>query len=199
MAARIYEWGKVKAGDIISFRYKSKKDSTAHQHTVVVLNPRLPNVRRDGVKNFHMVGLKLQQAGSTPLISDGGTLIKLLQGIGGIQVVSGVDDIYKVKVDTEDSYGAAPVIYEQISGLIEEYSVYRTYDYKTCRKSGVLLEPLKLPDKIKNAWEMKRKFQNPVKSKPKIGKTKPVKTYASQKEFAQSILKDFGLDDKGKK
>ena len=49
MPKQIYNWSKVKAGDIISFRYKGKKP-TATLSTILVLNPRLPYTRKDNTK-----------------------------------------------------------------------------------------------------------------------------------------------------
>ena len=40
MPKQIYTWGKVQAGDIISFRYKGKKP-TGLLTTILVLNPRI--------------------------------------------------------------------------------------------------------------------------------------------------------------
>ena len=47
MAKQLYNWGKVKAGDIISFRYKSK-DNTAKLTTLLVLNQRLKFKKKNG-------------------------------------------------------------------------------------------------------------------------------------------------------
>ena len=55
MPKQIYTWGKVVTGDIISFRYKGKR-SRGLLTTLLVLNPRLPFTKKDGTKNFHLVG-----------------------------------------------------------------------------------------------------------------------------------------------
>ena len=36
-----HSWGKVKAGDIISFRYKPKSGNPPKVQTILVLNPKL--------------------------------------------------------------------------------------------------------------------------------------------------------------
>ena len=46
MPKQIYNWSRVKAGDIISFRYKGKK-STGTLTTLLVFNPRIPYTRKD--------------------------------------------------------------------------------------------------------------------------------------------------------
>ena len=58
MPKQVYTWGKVKAGDIISFRYKGKQ-LTPTLTTILVLNPRIPYTRKDKTKVYHLVGLKL--------------------------------------------------------------------------------------------------------------------------------------------
>ena len=48
MAKTSYNWSKVEAGDIISFRYKGKKAQNALLTTILVLNPRLRNQTSEG-------------------------------------------------------------------------------------------------------------------------------------------------------
>ena len=67
MPKQIYTWGKVRAGDIISFRYKGKKE-TGTLTTLLVLNPRMPYTRKDKTKTFHLIGLKLESRGNIPTI-----------------------------------------------------------------------------------------------------------------------------------
>ena len=43
-----YNWGKVKPGDIISFRYKPKSGNPPKVQTILVLNPRLNVILKDG-------------------------------------------------------------------------------------------------------------------------------------------------------
>ena len=52
MSKQIYNWRKVVAGDIISFRYKGKKSISGALQTVLVFNPRLPVTRKDGTKSY---------------------------------------------------------------------------------------------------------------------------------------------------
>ena len=73
MPKQVYTWGKVTAGDIISFRYKGKK-ATGTLTTLLVLNPRMPYTRKDKTKTFHLIGLKylflpVQLHQSWPLIT----------------------------------------------------------------------------------------------------------------------------------
>ena len=43
MPKKVYTWGKVRAGDIVSFRYKGKKP-TGMLTTLLVMNPRMPYI-----------------------------------------------------------------------------------------------------------------------------------------------------------
>ena len=86
MAKQIYSWGKVKAGDIISFRYKGK-ESSKKLATLLVLNPKFPNKKKDGTKTFHLIGLKLEILGNIPTIKRRPKLVQLLEQIGEIKIV----------------------------------------------------------------------------------------------------------------
>ena len=129
MPKKVYTWGKVQAGDIISFRYKGKKP-TGTLTTLLVFNPKLPYVKKDGTKTFHLVGLKLEDRGTIPMIKSKPMLVQLLERVGDIEVVSGDDQIYRIEIKNVG---------------VGRYSVYRTYDYIKARKSSVFLEPISLP------------------------------------------------------
>ena len=81
MSKLVYSWGRVTAGDIISFRYKGK-DSDNKLQTVLVFNPKLPNTNKDGTKNFHLIGLKLEDRGVIPTIRSKPLMVQLLERIG---------------------------------------------------------------------------------------------------------------------
>ena len=144
MGKKVYNWGKVRAGDIISFRYKGKKPSGILT-TLLVFNPRLPYTRKDGTKTFHLIGLKLEDRGTIPIIKNKPMLVQLLERIGEIQVVSGDDQIYRVIIENVGSRGVKRATYSKLKSLIEKHSVYRTYDYKEAKRSQVFLEPIVLP------------------------------------------------------
>ena len=144
MAKQIYTWGKVSPGDIISFRYKGKKPSGALT-TVLVFNPKLPYTKKDGTKTFHLVGLKLEDRGTIPIIKNKPMLVQLLERVGNIEVVSGEDEIYRVEIKGVGVRGVRKATYDKLKQYIERYSVYRTYDYVEARKSQVFLEPITLP------------------------------------------------------
>ena len=150
MPKQIYTWGKVEAGDIISFRYKGKKPSGALT-TVLVFNPKLPYTKKDGTKTFHLVGLKLEDRGTVPIIRNKPMLVQLLERVGNIEVVSGDDEIYRVEIKGVGFRGVRKATYDKLKQYIERYSVYRTYDYVEARKSQVFLEPISFPKEFREA------------------------------------------------
>jgi len=150
MAKQVYTWGKVRAGDIVSFRYKGKKP-TGTLTTLLVFNPRLPYTRKDGTKTFHLVGLKLEDRGTIPIIKNKPMLVQLLERVGEIQVVSGDDQIYRVIIENVGNRGVRKATYTKLKQYIEKHSVYRTYDYKEARRSQVFLEPIVLPKEFREA------------------------------------------------
>ena len=148
MPKKIYTWGRVTAGDIISFRYKGKV-SVGALTTILVLNPRMPVKLKDGTKNFHLIGLKLERMGVMPMIKSKPLLVQLLERIGEIKIVDDEMGIYRVEVPKVGPRGLKRNTYKKIKRYIEQYSVYRTYDYKQAKKSAVFLEPIILPKDLK--------------------------------------------------
>jgi len=150
MAKQVYTWGKVRAGDIVSFRYKGKKASSTLT-TLLVFNPKLPYTKKDGTKTFHLVGLKLEDRGTVPMIKAKPMLVQLLERVGNIQVVSGDDQIYRVEIKGVGVRGVRKATYDKLKQYIERYSVYRTYDYMEAKKSQVFLEPISFPKEFREA------------------------------------------------
>ena len=150
MAKQVYNWGKVQTGDIVSFRYKGKKP-TGTLTTLLVFNPRLPYTRKDGTKTFHLVGLKLEDRGTVPIIRNKPMLVQLLERVGEIQVVSGDDQIYRVEIKGVGVRGVRKTTYTKLKQHIEKHSVYRTYDYMEAKRSQVFLEPIVLPKDFREA------------------------------------------------
>ena len=147
MSKQVYTWGKVTAGDIISFRYKGKQPA-GKLATILVLNPRMPHIRKDKTKTFHLIGLKLESRGNIPTIRNKPKLVELLERIGTVQIIS-EDGIYRVEITGVGPRGVRKATYNKLKQRIGKYSVYRTYDYKEARKSQVFLEPIVLPKEFK--------------------------------------------------
>ena len=62
-----HSWNKIRPGDIISFRYKTKSTGKVLVHSLLVLNPRLPVVLKDGTKTKHLIGIKLEESNKIEL------------------------------------------------------------------------------------------------------------------------------------
>ena len=148
MPKQIYSWGKVTAGDIISFRYKGKKP-TSTLTTLLVLNPRMPYTRKDKTKTFHLIGLKLEISGVIPTIRNKPKLVQLLERIGELEVVDSESGIYRVNIKNVGPRGVKQATYQKLKRYIERHSVYRTYDYREAKRSQVFLEPIVLPKEFR--------------------------------------------------
>ncbi len=148
MPKQIYTWGKVRAGDIISFRYKGKQP-TGMLTTLLVLNPRIPYTRKDKTKTFHLIGLKLESRGNIPMIKNKPILVQLLERVGEVQVVSEDDGIYRVEIKGTGPRGVRRATYNKLKRYIERHLVYRTYNYMEAKRSQVFLEPIVLPREFK--------------------------------------------------
>ena len=157
MPKKVYSWGMVKAGDVISFRYEGKVKGPSDLTTVLVLNPRLPYQRKDKTSTLHLVGLKLESRGSLPTVTSKPTLVMILEEIGEIDIIesTGIDTLFNVIIKPADlaagrigKKGVKKTVYKRIKSLIQNYSVYRTYDYVKASKSAVFLEPVVLPKEL---------------------------------------------------
>jgi hypothetical protein len=148
MPKQVYTWGKVKPGDIISFRYKGKQ-TTGKLATILVLNPRMPHIRKDKTKTFHLIGLKLEISGTIPTIRNKPKLVQLLERVGEIEAVDDENGIYRVDIKNVGPRGAKQATYQKLKKHIERHSVYRTYNYREARRSQVFLEPIVLPKELR--------------------------------------------------
>ena len=144
MPKKVYTWGKVTAGDIISFRYKGKKE-TGTLTTLLVLNPKMPYTRKDKTKTFHLIGLKLERSGVIPIIRNKPILVQLLERVGEVQIIDEDNGIYRVEIKGIGPRGVKRATYNKLKRYIERRLVYRTYNYMEAKRSQVFLEPIVLP------------------------------------------------------
>ena len=129
MPKQVYTWGKVTAGDIISFAYKSS-DGRRLRRTILVLEPKRKNL-------IHGIQLEVSNKPTNTEIK------KILESAGTTQIVDGDKKIYRVILD-----GTAKQTYTKMKTLIKRHGIYRTYSYDKAKKSTVFLEDLKLPVKF---------------------------------------------------
>ena len=147
MSKQIYTWGKVKAGDIISFRYQSKSGNKLS--TILVLNPRVQIHKETGNTDLYLVGLKLESQGNVPYIKNKNEMVELLNRIGTLQVVDVKNEIYRVDIKNVGPRGFKQSDYNKQKKYIEQNKNYRTYKYEKVTNSQVFLESIVLPKQIK--------------------------------------------------
>jgi hypothetical protein len=142
-----YSWGRVKAGDIISFKYKSKSSKSSKVQSVLVLNPRLSVNLKDGTNTKHLIGIKIEESNKITLRLTG-RQISLLETIGNFKKIDDNNNLYKLEIDkrfiVNDIKGIKQEAYNKISNSLDIKGQYRTYDYMTVIKSSVYIEPIRI-------------------------------------------------------
>ena len=146
-----HSWGKVKPGDIISFRYKPKSGNPPKTQTILVLNPRLNVKLKDGKTTKQLIGIKLEESNKVSLRVNK-KQITLLEQIGKFVPIDTKNNLYRLNIDstfiTNDIKGVKPRAYDLLSKSFDIQGQYRTYDYTIARKSSVYLEPIRMFTKV---------------------------------------------------
>ena len=166
-----YNWEKVSAGDIISFKYKSKGTGKTRVHSILVLNPSL---LRKGQKKTttQLIGIKLEESNKIQLEITK-KQIQIFELIGKFITIDKENNLYKLDIDRNmiqnDIKGIKPRAYELLSKGLGVAGQYRTYDYYQARKSSVYLEPIRIFTKLQEE-KLDDKPKQPEKPKqPKKG------------------------------
>ena len=177
-----YSWARVKPGNIISFKYKSKSSGKNYIQTILVLNPKLQVKLKDGSTTKHLIGIKLEQSNKIKLRLTK-RQITLLEKIGEFVRVDEKNNLYALEIDKRfilnDIKGVKPQAYNKISKSIGIQGQYRTYEWMRARKSAVYLEPIRVftdvPDVLQNdEVSVPPEPKKPEKSKkPKLRTKKP--------------------------
>ena len=141
MAKQTYSWGKVKRGDIISFRYQGS-DGRSTKRSVIVLEKRL---KHPNSKNLLLHGYQLDVR-NVPAIRNEQAILQLFERIGTPQAVDKDKNIIKILVE-----GKSPQVYSRTRALIQKYGIYRTYYYDRATRNQVFLEPVKIDPKVLDA------------------------------------------------
>tara|TARA_B100000287_G_scaffold9193_1_gene9029 strand:- start:136 stop:669 length:534 start_codon:yes stop_codon:yes gene_type:complete len=174
MAKQIYDWGKVDYGDIISFRYPSKEGSNLN--TVLVLQPSFTIPDKSGVVKSYLAGLKLEERGSIPTVTNKTLLLQVLQQIGDIQLVSYEKEIYKIEITNPSAIGAK-LIYEKIKSDIKPLGIYRTYNLNTAKRGQVFLQSISLPTAFKESLRPEEpEIEEPEIEEPEVEETEVEET-----------------------
>lgn len=147
---QMWNWQRVKAGDIISFTYQSSRSTAKKNNCILVLNPKLPVVRKDGTNSFHLTGIKLKENGKLRVRFTTG-IVKIFERIGAFTAVDYNDDIFRLDVDKQflisEVKGIKTNGFNKIATTQNIKNNYRTYDYLKARKSPVYLEWVKVSTK----------------------------------------------------
>ena len=142
-----YNWRRVKPGDIISFKYKSKSTGRMLTHTILVLNPQLNVTLKGGKVTKHLIGIKLEESNQIALTIDARE-VKLLERIGSFDKIDDKNNLYKLTVDkryiVNDILGVKKQAYDILAKNFKISKQYRTYEYLTAIKSAVYLEPIRV-------------------------------------------------------
>ena len=142
-----YNWNRVKPGDIISFRYKSKSTGKTRVNSILVLNPRLNVTLKDGTTMKHLIGIKLEESNKISLRLNK-RQVMLLEKIGDFKKIDDKNNLYKLEIDNRfvinDIKGIKQEAYDKISKSFDIKGQYRTYDYMKAKKSAVYLEPIRV-------------------------------------------------------
>ena len=157
MGKQIYSWSRVKAGDIISFRYRGKKTGSSTLTTILVLNEKMRVRKKDGTSIFHLIGLVLEKEGVVPHIKNKEELVELLKRIGDITPVDTKNQIFRIELKNPGTWGFKQSSYKKLKRYFEEHGVYRTYIWEEAKNSSVFLEPIALPTNLQEVLGFKTK------------------------------------------
>ena len=145
MSAVVYNWMSVRAGDIISFRYKSKDSEHRQLQTILVLNPRIFLPRKGGNREKYFIGIKIEEQNRVELRLTN-SRVRRLNKVGKLVLFDEKNKLYRLQIDNRflvnDIKGLKPKAWEIISQNYEIQGQYRTYLYEKARKSSVKLEPV---------------------------------------------------------
>ena len=166
-----YNWEKVSAGDIISFKYKTKSTGKVKTHSILVLNPSLL-VKGQRKVSTQLIGIKLEESNRIQLeITQ--KQIQIFEQIGDFITIDEENNLYKLDINRNmiqnDIKGIKPRAYDLLKKGLGVAGQYRTYDYYKARKSAVFLEPIRIFTKLQEK-KLDDKPKQPEKPKqPKKG------------------------------
>ena len=165
-----YNWARVKPGNIISFKYKSKSTGKNYVQTILVLNPKLQVKLKDGSTTKHLIGIKLEESNKVSLRLNQ-RQISLLEQIGDFKKIDEKNNLYKLEIKksftVNDIQGIKKSAYDKISKSLNIQGQYRTYDYSIAKRSSVYLEPIRVFTKMDTKVDDKPQQPEPPKKPEK--------------------------------
>ena len=155
MSIKNTTWAKVEPGQIVTFVYKSEKQTRGFKRTVLCINPELKYKKKNGRQIKFFVGLQLwSQDNPTNRIRP--TEIKRIMGKLGVKKESGT---IKVDVDSNNDMTKqeTKLIVEKLKPYMDNY---RTYKLRVCRRRRVFLETQydKIPNSVIRLIEQKEQL-----------------------------------------
>tara|TARA_Y100000593_G_C4230002_1_gene296476 strand:+ start:192 stop:857 length:666 start_codon:yes stop_codon:yes gene_type:complete len=194
-----YHWNRVRAGDIVSFRYKSSKTKRKAFHTILVLNPKI-NIKGE----FYFIGIKLEDK-NVPTFRITPANLRILNLIGKFVALNKKQNLYQLQVFEHmlatPLKGTRQIAYKQFKKQKIIRDNYRTYLFTEAKKSTVYKEPIIIPkavkrilleeDKVKpdRDWENERPDMNWTKQEIKDWMEEA--KIKSAKKLKKDLLKDI--------
>ena len=153
MARLATSWKELQPGDIVAFKYKSKRTGKSREQTILVLNPKWP-VTTQGKRAFHLIGLKLAEQRVRTIKESAKIVTQIFGKLGTIVPIDIKKEIYRIDMRKADLFwgGAKETVYKRIRYLLGKEPIYRTYDWEIAKKSGVYYESLPLPESTKRQF-----------------------------------------------
>ena len=136
MALRNTTWHKVEPGQIISFVYKTKKETRGYKRTIMLLNPDLKYRKKStGRIKRYVVGLVLDTQITRPLTTT--KVEQLFNRTGGLEME---EDALAANLPDTISKAQNTKLYNRLKAFVRTNKNYRTFDRRECLKRRVYLE-----------------------------------------------------------
>ena len=136
MALRNTTWHKVEPGQIISFVYKTKKETRGYKRTIMLLNPDLKYRKKStGRIKRYVVGIVLDTQITRPLTTT--KVEQLFNRTGGLEME---EDALAANLPDTISKAQNTKLYNRLKAFVRTNKNYRTFDRRECLKRRVYLE-----------------------------------------------------------
>ncbi len=139
MARKRINWGSITEGEVVTFRYKGRKEkSKSRVRTCLLLNTKhMYKRKRDGKKVRLVHALQLETTPKTPGIKvlREAQLKKILKKSGKVKILDeGTED---QRYAIESSRGTSKKQYNKLKPIISGFGIYRTFSWGLLRRNAV--------------------------------------------------------------
>jgi hypothetical protein len=149
MAKSRISWGKIRAGDVVEFRYKGQKlGAKSRYRTALILNERHMYKRVDGhrVRLVHAMEFSAIPRRSGSVILREAHIKKLLKKAGKVELREGADSDYFAIKGTRMT---AKRQYNKLRNLVTQHANYRTYSWARLKTRACFIsEDFQWPDEL---------------------------------------------------